>query len=177
MSAPAPELELLFSAEQISAAIDDLARRIRADYEGKDPILIGILKGSFLFLADLCRRLPSPLSIDFIRLASYGSGTTSSRVVRLTKDVEMPLAGRDVLIVEDIVDSGHTLVFLREHFTRHAPRSLRIVTLIDKTGRREVRAEADYVGLRIPDGFIVGYGLDLDERFRNLPGIYLVRSP
>ncbi len=176
MAASAPQLELLFSPKQISKAVDDLARRIRADYEGKDPVLIGILKGSFLFLADLCRRLPSPLSIDFIRLASYGPETTTSREVRLTKDVELPLEGRDVLIVEDIVDSGHTVVFLREHFTRHAPRSLRIVTLIDKTARREVAAAADYVGLTIPEGFIVGYGLDLDERYRNLPGIYLVKG-
>ncbi|HWP34824.1 MAG TPA: hypoxanthine phosphoribosyltransferase [Thermodesulfobacteriota bacterium] len=168
-------LELLFTPEQISAAVDDLARRIRADYAGKDPVLVGILKGSFLFLADLCRRLPSPLSIDFIRLASYG-GTRRAHEVRLTKDVELPLAGRHVLIVEDIVDSGHTVAFLREHFSRHAPASLRIAALVDKTGGREVDAQADYVGLTIPGGFIVGYGLDLDERYRNLPGIYLVKG-
>ncbi len=172
----APQLELLFSPQQISDAVDDLARRIRADYDGKDPILIGTLKGSFVFLADLCRRLPSPLSIDFIRLASYGPETTTSRTVRLTKDVELPLEGRDVLIVEDIVDSGNTVVFLREHFARHAPRSLRIVTLIDKTAGRAVAAAADYVGLTIEEGFVVGYGLDLDERYRNLPGIYLVKG-
>lgn len=171
-----PALELLFTSEEVSARIDDLARRIRADYAGKEPVLLGILKGSFLFMADLCRRLPSPLVIDFIRVASYGSGTSTSREVRLTKDAEVPLEGRDVLIVEDIIDSGHTVVFLREHFRLRHPRTLRIVALVDKHGRREVPAEADYVGFTIHDGFIVGYGLDLDERYRNLPGIYLVRS-
>ena len=169
-----PRLKVLFTGEQVSATIDRLARRIQADYAGKEPVLLGILKGSFVFMADLCRRLPSPLVIDFIRVASYGAGTSSSREVRLTKDAEVPLEGRDVLIVEDIVDSGHTVVFLREHFLLRHPRSLRIVTLVDKRGRREVTAEADYVGFTIDDGFIVGYGLDLDERYRNLPGIYLV---
>lgn len=176
MTQPAPALELLFPAEAIDAAVDRLAARIAADYAGREPVLIGILKGSFLFLADLCRRLPMPLAVDFIRLASYGGGMSSTRQVRLTKDAELPLEGRDILIVEDIVDSGHTVVFLREHFRKFAPRSVRIVTLIDKRARREVQAEADYVGFTIDDGFIVGYGLDLDERYRNLPGIYLVKT-
>lgn len=175
MSRPEPTLEVLFSAEEIAATIDRLAAQITADYAGRDPILIGILKGSFLFMADLCRRLPMPLAMDFIRLASYGGGTSSMRQVRLTKDAEMPLDGRDILIVEDIVDSGHTVVFLREHFRKFSPRSVGIVALVDKRGRREVPAEAEYVGFTIEDGFIVGYGLDLDERYRNLPGIYLVK--
>jgi hypoxanthine phosphoribosyltransferase len=167
---------MLFSAEAIDAAIDRLAARIMADYEGREPVLIGILKGSFLFMADLCRRLPMPLAVDFIRLASYGAGTSSNRQVKLMKDAELPLEGRDILIVEDIVDSGHTVVFLREHFRKFSPRSVRIVTLVDKRGRREVQAEADYVGFTIDDGFIVGYGLDLDERYRNLPGIHVVKN-
>lgn len=176
MSQASPTLEVLFPAEAISAAVDRLAAQINADYAGRDPVLIGILKGSFFFMADLCRRLPMPLAVDFIRLASYGGGTASTRKVRLTKDAEMPLEGRDILIVEDIVDSGHTVQFLREHFRKFSPRSIRIVALVDKRGRREVQAEADYVGFTIEDGFIVGYGLDLDERYRNLPGIYVVKS-
>ncbi len=175
MMGEVPALEVLFSAEEISAKIDQLAERIVADYAGRDPVLIGILKGSFLFMADLCRRLPMPLAVDFIRLASYGGGTSSTRQVRLMKDAELPLEGRDIVIVEDIVDSGHTVVFLREHFRKFSPRSVKIVALVDKRGRRAVHAEADYVGFTIDDGFIVGYGLDLDERYRNLPGIYVVK--
>jgi hypoxanthine phosphoribosyltransferase len=175
MPAAEPRLEVLFTPEQIAEAVDRLASRIREDYAGREPILLGVLKGSFLFMADLCRRLPSPLQIDFIRVASYGGGTTSSREVRLTKDAEIALEGRDVIIVEDIVDSGHTIVFLRQHFQLRRPRSVRFVALVDKRNRREVPAEADYVGFTVPDGFIVGYGLDLDERYRNLPGIYVVQ--
>jgi hypoxanthine phosphoribosyltransferase len=169
-----PALELLFSADRIAEAVGAVARRIAADYAGREPVLLGVLKGSFLFMADLCRQLPSPLQIDFIRVSSYGAGMATSREVRLTKDAEIPLEGRDVVIVEDIVDSGHTIVFLREHFRLRRPRSLRFATLVDKRARREVVVEADYVGLTIDDGFIVGYGLDLDERYRNLPGIYLL---
>jgi hypoxanthine phosphoribosyltransferase len=172
---PGPALEVLFTPEEISAAVDRVARGIAADYSGREPVLLGVLKGSFLFLADLCRRLPFPLVVDFIRVASYGSGTSTTREVQLRKDAEIPLEGRDVIIVEDILDSGHTVVFLREHFRLRRPRSLRFAVLLDKRAGREVPTEADYVGLRIDDGFVVGYGLDLDERYRNLPGIYLVR--
>jgi hypoxanthine phosphoribosyltransferase len=175
MRATEPTLEILFPPEAIAAAVDRIAGRIAADYAGLEPVLLGVLKGSFLFLADLCRRLPSPLLVDFIRVASYGGGTSTSREVQLRKDAEIPLEGRDVIIVEDILDSGHTVVFLRDHFRLRRPRSLRFAVLLDKRARREVAAEADYVGLTIQDGFVVGYGLDLDERYRNLPGIYLVR--
>jgi hypoxanthine phosphoribosyltransferase len=135
-----------------------------------------VLKGSFLFFADLVRSITSPTVIDFVRLASYGSDTRSSGIVEMRKDLELPIKGRDVIIVEDIIDSGYTLESLYHRLLLREPRTLRICTLIDKRARREVPIEADYVGISMDDGFLVGYGLDYDERYRNLPDIYLVES-
>jgi hypoxanthine phosphoribosyltransferase len=166
------EKRLLFSSEEIARQVERLAREISRDYQSGDVVLVGILKGVFIFLADLVRHLTIPAEIDFVRLASYGSGTTSSGTVRLAHDVESNIAGRDVLIVEDIVDSGLTLAFLKEHLLTRGPRSLRICALVDKGERRSVQVELDYVGLHLDKGFVVGYGLDCKECYRHLPAIY-----
>jgi hypoxanthine phosphoribosyltransferase len=166
------EKRLVFSSDEIARQVERLAQEISKDYRGADVVVVGILKGVFIFLADLVRRLTIPVEIDFVRLASYGAGTTSSGTVRLTHDVELSLEGRDVLIVEDIVDSGLTLAFLREHLSSRKPRSLRVCALIDKRERRAAAVSLDYVGLHLDRGFIVGYGLDCKECYRYLPAIY-----
>ncbi len=171
-----PTLKPLYSAEQIAVQVQRLAAEINRDYQGREILLVGVLKGSLLFLADLVRHLQLPVRIDFVRLASYGSEVESSGLVELRKDLESPVAGRDVIIVEDIVDSGHTLEFLYTRLQLRQPNSLKICTLLDKRGRREVEIEADYVGITLEDGFVVGYGLDFDELYRNLPGIYLLED-
>lgn len=173
---PEPALQLLYSRHQISEQVERLAAEISRDYPNREVLLIGVLKGSFLFIADLVRAITSPAIIDFVRLASYGSETQSSGIVEMRKDLELPIKGRDVIIVEDIIDSGYTLEALYHRLQQREPNSIRICTLIDKRARREVPIEADYVGLSMEDGFIVGYGLDYDENYRNLPDIYLVKS-
>jgi hypoxanthine phosphoribosyltransferase len=170
-----PPLQLLFSKEQIAAQVSRLAEEISRDYHDREILLVGVLKGSFLFFSDLVRLISRPVLVDFVRLASYGSGT-EPQAVELRKDLEMAVEGRDVIIVEDIVDSGHTLEFLYHRLLRRRPRSLRVCTLIDKTGRRETKVKVDYAGIPMENGFIVGYGLDLDEQLRNLPDIYLVNQ-
>jgi hypoxanthine phosphoribosyltransferase len=168
------DMKVLFSREQIAREIERLGREISADYTGREIMLIGVLKGSFLFVADLIRELQVPAVIDFVRLASYGSGTQSSGIIEFRKELEMPIKGRDVIIVEDIVDSGFTLECLYNKLLLQNPNSLKICTLIDKRARREVDIDADYVGITMEDGFIVGYGLDYDEKYRDLPDIYIV---
>lgn len=170
------QLKLLYSREHIASCIHDLAARISADYRNEKVLLVSILKGSFLFVADLCRELACPTEIDFVRLASYGSETQSSGIIEFRKDLETPIKDRHVIIVEDIVDSGYTLQSLFHRLQERGPASLKICSLIDKRARREVEIEADYVGITMDDGFIVGYGLDYDERYRNLPEIYLVEG-
>lgn len=171
-----PTLKLLFSRNRIADEVTRLAQEISRDHPDREILLIGVLKGSFLFFADLVRAITSPTVVDFVRLASYGSDTQSSGIVEMRKDLELPVKGRDVVIVEDIVDSGYTLESLFLRLMQREPRSLKICTLIDKRARREVDIEADYVGIRMDKGFIVGYGLDYDERYRNLPDIYLLES-
>ena len=166
------EKRVLFTAEAIARQVKLLARRISADYEGKDLVLIGVLKGAFIFLADLVRHLTIPVQLDFIRAASYGTGTESSGKIRITTDVELDLQGHDVLIVEDIVDSGLTTAFLKEYLASKKARSVKICTLIDKRERRTVSIPLEYVGLQMEKGFVVGYGLDCNEANRQLPGIY-----
>ena len=166
------EKRLIFSAEDIDRQVRRLARQISADYQGKEVVLIGVLKGAFIFLADLVRQLSIPTQLDFVRLASYGTATESSGKIRITTDVELNLEGRDVLIVEDIVDSGLTTVFLREHLIAKNPRSLKMCVLLDKRERRSVSVSLDYVGLQLDKGFVIGYGLDCSESYRNLPSIY-----
>ena len=171
-----PVMKLLFSREYIAEQVQRLGEEISCDYPNREVLLVGVLKGSFLFFADLVRSVSSPAVIDFVRLASYGSDTRSSGIVEMRKDLELPVKGRDVIIVEDIVDSGYTLESLYNRLLLREPQSLKICTLIDKRARREVQIEADYVGITMDDGFIIGYGLDFDERYRNLPDIYLVEG-
>ncbi len=167
-------LSPLLSREQIDSTVKDLAERISRDYRGKELILVCILKGAFIFLSDLVRQLKIPVKIDFVRLASYGSGMESSGRIEITKDVELPLEGRDVLIIEDIVDTGRTLLFLRDRLVLANPRSVKICALLDKKARREVEIEVDYLGREVEDVFVVGYGIDFNENYRSLPEIYYV---
>jgi len=167
------KLQPLYPAEEIERQVIRLGKEINRDYQGKEIILVGILKGSFLFIADLCRQLEGPLTVDFMRLASYGSETQSSGIIELRKDLEVSIKGKHVLVVEDIIDSGLTLESLLLRLQERQPASLKVCALIDKRARREVSLEADYIGMTMNDGFIVGYGLDYDEHYRNLPGIYL----
>jgi hypoxanthine phosphoribosyltransferase len=168
--------EILISKEAIDVRVLELAGQISRDYEGKELFVIGILKGAFIFMADLIRRISIPCRVDFVRLASYGGGSCSSGEVRISKDIEISIAGRDVLIVEDIVDTGLTLSLLIDLLRQREPASIRVCTLIDKKERRQVPFTAEYVGFTIPDGFIVGYGLDFKEECRYLPDVCLLRD-
>ena len=153
-----------------------LAAAIRADVGGAEPVLVGILKGAFMFLADLIRALEMPLRVDFVRVASYGERAESAGRVAITKDVELDLAEQDVVVVEDILDSGLTARVLMDHLAHRNPRSLRLCALVDKRERRRVAVEADYVGFVLERGFIVGYGIDYAERYRHLPAIYILEA-
>ncbi len=165
---------ILFSRERIAQEIKRIGQEISRDFKDQEVMLVGVLKGSFLFIADLIREIEVPSVIDFVRLASYGSGTQTSGIIEFRKELEMPIRGRNVIIVEDIIDSGYTLECLYNKLLLQEPRTLKICTLIDKKARREVEIEADYVGITMDDGFIIGYGLDHDEKYRNLPDIYVV---
>ena len=167
------ELKLLYSRERIAQEVKRVGAEISRDYQGQEVILVAVLKGALLFVSDLMRELDLDAKVDFVRLASYGSETVSSGVVEIRRNLEFSLRDRHVIIVEDIVDSGNTLEFLYHRLMQQEPRSLKICTLIDKRARREVEIEPDYAGLVMDDGFIVGYGLDYDERYRNLPEIYV----
>ena len=167
---------ILFSRQAIEEAITELARRINADYRGRPLVLVGILKGSFVFLADLIRKLDLDVTVDFAVLGSYGSGTTTSGEVKMLKDLSAPIEGKDVLVVEDIVDTGITLTYFMDTLRRRRPASLAICALIDKKARREVQIDVQYVGIEMEDGFIVGYGIDCNEQYRNLPDIWVLRD-
>lgn len=167
-------LRELFSAEQIANRVGVLAEQISKDYSGKELVMICVLKGAFIFFADLVRRLDLHPTIDFVRVASYGQGESSSGEVRFTKDVEISLEGKDVLLVEDIVDSGTTMHFLAREIRSRGVNSLRIAALVDKYERREREIQVDYIGFSLFSGFIVGYGLDYAEQYRELPGIFTV---
>jgi hypoxanthine phosphoribosyltransferase len=164
----------LISRAEIARRVAELAEGIGRDYAGRELVMVGVLKGVFIFMADLVRALPFPVEVDFVRLCSYGAGTATSGEVHITKDVELPLKDRDVLIVEDIVDTGLTLDFLRAHLLSHRPRSLKICCLIDKQERREMDVPLDYVGFVVEKGFLVGYGLDCGEQNRTLPEIFVL---
>ena len=166
------EKRLVFTAADIARQVQKLASQISSDYEGKEVVLIGVLKGAFIFLADLVRQLTIPVQLDFIRVASYGTGTESSGKIEVITDVQLDVQGREVLIVEDIVDSGLTTAFLREHLAAKKPHSVKICALLDKRERRTVSISLEYVGLHLDKGFVVGYGLDCNEVNRQLPGIY-----
>ncbi len=166
------ELKIILSPEKIKERVKELGRQITADYRQKDMVVIGILKGAFIFMADLVRHIDLPMAMDFVRLQSYGSSTESSGQISITKDVELSLKDKHVLIVEDIIDTGYTLKYLKEMLRLHDTASIKLCCLIDKKERRKVDVEADYVGFEIERGFLVGYGLDYDEQYRQLPGIY-----
>jgi hypoxanthine phosphoribosyltransferase len=161
--------EILVQADDLRNRIKELGREISRDYEGRDPLLVGVLKGAVFFLSDLMRELTVPCEVDFMAVASYGSATQSSGVVRILKDLEAPVEGREILIVEDIVDSGLTLQYLLRNLESREPRSLEVCALLTKPARREVELPIRYVGFEIPNKFAIGYGLDYDERYRNLP--------
>lgn len=167
MSSP----EVLLSAEQIARRTAELSQQITHDYRGSDLVIVGVLNGAFIFVADLVRQIELPTTVDFLRVCSYGEATSSSGVVQIRKDIDVSVEGRDLLLVEDIVDTGLTASFLVRHFELTNPKTLRVCTLLDKKCRRQVSFDADYVGFEIGDDFVVGYGLDFNERYRNLPDI------
>ncbi len=169
-------LNLLLSREQIASLVQGLADQISKDYAGRELVMVCILKGAFMFLSDLVRYLKIPVKIDFVRLASYGSGMKSSGNIEITKDIELPIEGKDILIIEDIIDSGHTLQFLKDRIILSNPRSVKICALLDKKARREVEMKADYLGIEVDDVFIVGYGIDFNENYRHLPEIHYVTT-
>lgn len=171
-----PKLKILIGKRRISNTIRRLADDIKQDYQDKNPLLVGILKGSFMFMADLVRQMDFPLEIDFIRLASYGSGTRSSGQITLIHELPSRIQNRHVLIVEDIVDSGLTTTFLYNYLLQRGPASLKLCSLMDKPSRRKTSIDIDYLGFTVPDRFIVGYGIDLNEKYRNLPDIYVIES-
>jgi hypoxanthine phosphoribosyltransferase len=170
-----PELDVLIAEEELQSKVDQLAGRINQDYEGKELLVIGILRGAFVFMADLVRKLKMPVIIDFVAVSSYGDHTDSSGVVRILKDLDENITGRDVLLIEDIIDTGLTLKYLYKNLKERRPASLKICTLLDKPERRKVELTPDYNGFAIPDYFVVGYGLDCGQRFRNLPEICILR--
>lgn len=162
--------------EQIRDVVDRLAEEIRRDYKQKTPVLVGILKGSFVFMADLIRALNIPLEVDFVILSSYGSGTESLGEIKVIHGLESSIKGKDVLIVEDIIDSGLTLSLFLEELRRRKPASLRLCVLVDKVARRKLNVLIDYIGVQVQDEFVVGYGIDYDEQYRYLPDLYVVED-
>ena len=170
------EMIPVLSRAEISQKVKGLAQRISEDYTGKELVVLGVLKGSFIFLADLIREITIPVQVDFVRLASYGSNTTSSGTIRITKEAELDIRDRDVLIVEDIIDSGVTIAYLLDHLKSFSPKSVKVCAFIDKSERREVQVSIDYAGIMVEQGFLVGYGLDFDEKYRALPALYRIGS-
>lgn len=167
-------VRVMLSEEEVDKRIQEIGEQISRDYEGKQVHLVCVLKGGSFFMCELAKRISVPVSLDFMSVSSYGSETKSSGVVRIVKDLDEPLKDMDVLVVEDIVDSGRTLSYLLEMLKDRGPRSLRLCTLLDKPDRRVVNVKVDYTGFQIPDEFVVGYGLDYDQRYRNLPYIGVV---
>ena len=166
---------MLLSEEQLKAKCAEMGARITRDYQGKNLLLVTVLKGAVVYLADLMRCIDLPCAIDFMVVSSYGSGVKTSGVVKIVKDLDQDLSGRDILIVEDILDSGMTLSYLKGLLQSRRPASIRIATLLDKPSRRKVDLQADYVGYEVPDEFVVGYGLDYDEQYRNLPYVGVLK--
>lgn len=171
-----PKLRILYTRAEIEAKVDKLADKIRRDYLGKHPVLICVLKGSFMFTADLIRRLNFPLEVEFVQLSSYGGAKESSGKIKMVQDLQSPIQGRDVLVIEDIVDTGTTIAFLLDYLRDKKPASLKLCALTDKPSRRQVPVTIDYLGFTVPDKFLVGYGLDLDQKFRNLPDICVLED-
>ncbi|CAA7600972.1 hypoxanthine phosphoribosyltransferase [Acididesulfobacillus acetoxydans] len=166
---------VLVTNEELKSRIAELGAEITRDYAGKELLVLGILKGAVLFMADLVREIRLPLTFDFLAVSSYGASTSSSGVVRILKDVERSVEGVHILIAEDIVDTGLTLKYLKENLYRRHPESVKVVTLLDKPGRRKVEVVPDYNGFVIPDEFVVGFGLDFGEKYRNLPYVAVLK--
>ena len=172
-----PNLEVLFSQETIQARIKELGAEITRDYAGRNPLLIGVLKGACFFLSDLMRAIDTRLSLEFMAISSYGSSTRTSGEVRIMKDLDVPIEGRHILVVEDIVDTGLTLSYLLANLHARGAASVKLAALLDKYERRQKEVKIDYLGFQIPDEFVVGYGLDFAERYRNLPFIAVLKNP
>ncbi len=171
-----PKISVLVSREEIQKKTEELAQRISKDYEGKDLLLVGVLKGGFMFLSDLSRALDIDVSLDFISVSSYGNSTVSSGVVRILKDIDYDITGKHILIVEDLIDTGLTLTYLKDLFAAKHCASVKVCTILDKPSRRKVPLEVDYQGIIIPDKFVIGYGLDYAEKYRNLPDLCVIEE-
>ena len=171
-----PELKVLFSREQIAARVAELGRQISKDFAGEPVVLVGVLKGAAIFLSDLARQIELDSTFDFISVSSYGGETQNSGEVKLLKDVDQSMEGKNVILVEDILDTGLTLNYISKLVEAHQPRSLRIAALLDKPSRRKLPIQVQYIGFTIPDAYVVGYGLDYAERYRNLPDICVLEN-
>lgn len=167
--------EVFLTEEQIKTRVRELAQQITADYQGQSVVLVAILRGSFVFMADLCREINLPCTIEFMSVSSYGSGTTSTGQVQITKDLSADIEGKHIIVIEDILDSGNTLSYLLNVLKQRSPKSIRLCTLLDKEERRVKPVQVHYSGFKIPDAFVVGYGLDFDEYYRNLPYIGVLK--
>jgi hypoxanthine phosphoribosyltransferase len=170
------KLKVLITREQIAAKVAEIGARITADFAGDSVVLIGVLKGASIFLADLARQIQLDASFDFIAVASYGIARQQSGEVKLVKDVDRSMEGKNIILVEDILDTGLTLTYIKNLLQTHQPKALKVAALLDKVSRRTEPIQGDYVGFQIPDEFVVGYGLDFAERYRNLPDIYILES-
>ncbi len=170
------KIEVMFTSKQIESRIKEMAEVISKDYRHKNPLLIAVLKGAVIFLSDLIRYMKEPVEIDFIAVSSYGASTKSSGVVRILKDLDQSVQGKDIIIVEDIVDTGLTMKYLVENIGSRRPDSLKVVTLLDKPDRRKVEFKPDYCGFTIPDRFVVGYGLDFNEKYRQLSDLCILNN-
>ena len=166
---------ILVTKEELNTKVTEMGRKISEDYNGKDLLMVSVLKGSVIFMADLMRAVTIPVTIDFMSVSSYGSGTKSTGVVKIIKDLDADIEGKDLLLVEDILDSGNTLFYLRKMLMDRHPNSIKIATLLDKPERRTADIHADYSGFQIPDKFVVGYGLDYDQKYRNFPEIGVLK--
>lgn len=172
----AEKVRVMISEEEVDQRIEELGRQISKDYAGKEVHLICILKGSVFFMCELAKRITVPVSMDFMSVSSYGDGTSSSGIVKIAKDLDETLEGKDVIVIEDIIDSGRTLSYLLEVLSKRAPKSMKLCTLLDKPDRRVCQVTVDYLGFEIPDEFVVGYGLDYAQKYRNLPYIGVVEG-
>jgi len=170
------EMKLVISRDDIERRVRELGREITRDFSGSELVVVGILNGAFMFLADLIREIDLPLEVDFIRAASYGTGMSSSGEIRITKGIELPISDKEILLVEDLIDTGLTLATIKENLMSRTSKSVRICTLIDKTERREVDLKADYVGFEIKNGFLVGYGIDYAEKYRQYREVYRLET-
>jgi hypoxanthine phosphoribosyltransferase len=172
----AEQLDVLISEQQIAARVAELAAHIEADHREKDLVLVGVLKGAFVFMSDLARKIDLPLAVDFIALSSYGEATESSGIVKITSDLTRPIEGKHVIVVEDIIDTGLTMRYLLDNLATRHPASVKICALLSKPARARTRIPVRYLGFEVPDQFVVGYGLDAGEKFRNVPFIGVVRA-